>query len=100
MLVPLPGIELDAWHWKHQILTTGPPGNSFCQVFLIQNNIPLFSPLLIYATDLLKKRELCCGMFKQKNLDGYFFMVWFDSFIIKFPINHLLIFFNIHWFLP
>ena len=41
-----------------------------CQVFLIQNNIPPFSPLLIYATDLLKKPELCCGMFNKR--------IWMD----------------------
>ena len=41
ILVPPPGIELGPPQWKHQVLTTGPPGNcqkltSFIQIFVSQ----------------------------------------------------------------
>ena len=33
ILLPLPGIEPGPRQWKHQVLTTGPPGNSLARVF-------------------------------------------------------------------
>ena len=53
ILVPSPGIELGPPQWKHQVLTTGPPGNSPIFMFdQYQHQLTQKSPVLVLTPHL------------------------------------------------
>ena len=78
ILVPQPGIEPGPCEWKHQILTTGPPGNSPVRVFWNEVNIWIRRP---------SKLPSCMWVGLFQSVEGL-------------NASHLTVFELVHYFFP
>ena len=55
--IPQPGIDQGPWHWKHQVLTTRPPGNSPSKILVWLSLLKVNSSA--YRGNVCSANQLC-----------------------------------------
>ena len=83
IFVPQPGIEPGPCEWKHQVLTTGPPGNSPVRVFWNEVNIWIRRP---------SKLPSCIGWACSNQLKAWIYWRGNASHLTIFELVHCFFF--------
>ena len=87
ILVPWPGIEPWPWHWKHRVLTTGPPGYS-CMIHFFKKG-PRFYIIKGYHARWNVGSVLMwhCRWFRLESVSMLSkpSLLWLGQFLCSFP---------------
>ena len=92
MLVPQLGIESESWQWKHQVLTTGLPGNSK-RMFSSQEIVCLQH----YSGKCIKEPRNCQQEKKQQHHTSITSQSREKDFVVSWDLWAWLSFFPLSW---